>query len=231
MGWLWSSSPTPSPTSSSVPDEPSRATNGIGLSEEQKSRIFGRAQISSLSHGSDNETTSQPTSAASQQADAELDAFLKALDGPAREAEPSSEQQDSGLPKYSTKHERILPDGRLNISPDALYPRSMSCREAFDQAFYCQSLGGKFNDIYRYGAVKECSDHWAAFWFCMRIRTLPGRDKEEQIAQFYRDRDEKTKKRWGSSEDVWDLRDRAVERAFGRDPDADEGEFEPAVKQ
>jgi hypothetical protein len=42
-------------------------------------------------------------------------------------------------------------DAPLDISPEALYPRQMSCRQAFDQAFYCQSLGGKFNDIYRYG--------------------------------------------------------------------------------
>nr|POF17580.1 early meiotic induction protein 1 [Quercus suber] len=230
MGWLWSSSPTPSPTSASVPDEPSQPSSGIALSEAQKARIFGQVPIPSLSRGSANTASSQAPSAESQQTDAELDAFLKALDQPVSEADTST-AQESSRPSIPTKHERILPDGRLNISPDALYPRSMSCRDAFDQAFYCQSFGGKFNDVYRYGAVKECSEHWGAFWFCMRIRTLPGKDKEEQIADFYRTRDEKRKRLWGSSEDVWDLRDKAVEKAFWRDPDADEGEFEPAVKQ
>lgn len=223
MGWLWSSSPTPAPGSASVPDNPPR---GIALSEEQKARIFGHFPSQSPSTGDSNAAPTQPLSR-EQQADAELDAFLKSLDSPAVDVAADAPESQSTLPR---KHERILPDGTLNISPHALYPRTMSCRDAFDQAFYCQSIGGKFNDIYRYGAVKQCSEHWAAFWFCMRIRTLPGKDKEEQIADYYQQRDAKRRKEWGSSEAVWDLREKAVERAFWRDPDQEEGDFEPAVK-
>lgn len=95
----------------------------------------------------------------------------------------------------------------------------MSCRQAFDQAFYCQSLGGKFNDIYRYGALQSCSENWDAFWFCMRVRTLGEKEREKQISDFYRERDVKKKAAKGSSEDVWELRTVPVEKAFWRDPD------------
>ena len=98
----------------------------------------------------------------------------------------------------------------------------MSCRQAFDQAFYCQSLGGKFNDIYRYGHLKDCSEQWGAFWFCMRTRTLPDQDKEGMIAEFYADRDERRRKEVGNSESVWELREKAVEKAFWKDPNVEE---------
>ena len=53
----------------------------------------------------------------------------------------------------------------------------------------------------------------------MRIRTLPGTEQEEKVKEYYRGRDEKRKKEWGSSEEVWDIRSKPVERAFWRDPD------------
>lgn len=57
----------------------------------------------------------------------------------------------------------------------------------------------------------------------MRNRTLPAKDTEEMIAQYYLDRDERRKKERGSSEDVWEIRTKGVERAFHKDPDAEEG--------
>ena len=57
----------------------------------------------------------------------------------------------------------------------------------------------------------------------MRNRTLPGKDKEEMIAQYYLDRDERRKKERGSSEDVWEIRTKGVERAFDKDPYAEKG--------
>ena len=58
----------------------------------------------------------------------------------------------------------------------------------------------------------------------MRTRTLPENEKEERIMEFYKAREEKRKAEHGSSEDVWEIRTRAVERAFWRDPDDEEGE-------
>lgn len=108
----------------------------------------------------------------------------------------------------------------------------MSCRQAFDQAFYCQSLGGKFNDIYRFGHVKDCSEQWGAFWFCMRTRTYPAKEKEDSIRDYYEQRDARRRKEVGSSEKIWELREAPVERAFWRDPDAeDDGGGDVAVKE
>lgn len=96
----------------------------------------------------------------------------------------------------------------------------MSCRQAFDQAFYCQSLGGKFNDLYRYGGVRSCSEQWDQFWFCMRIKGLGDKEKEHAVAEWYGEREERVKRdRGGSSEDVWSLRETPVLKAFWKDPD------------
>ncbi|KAK5730249.1 hypothetical protein LTR15_000183 [Elasticomyces elasticus] len=212
MGWLWSSS---SPATAEEPTQTSTAPkNNIALSESQRQRIFGRSPVS------------QSTSTQAK-ADADLEAFLKSFE-PGASSTPTSNDSTVAKPaepepEYEAPS-RLNPDGTLNIHPSALYPATMSCRQAFDQAFYCQSLGGKFNDIYRFGHLKDCSEQWGAFWFCMRTRTLPERDKEGMIREFYRARDEKRKVvNGGDSEDVWELRTRAVERAFGRDPDAEEG--------
>lgn len=58
----------------------------------------------------------------------------------------------------------------------------------------------------------------------MRTRTLPEKEKEVEVARYYRERDEKRKLEKGSSEDVWEIRTRAVDRAFWRDPDEDASE-------
>ncbi|KAK5676807.1 hypothetical protein LTS10_010571 [Elasticomyces elasticus] len=214
MGWLWSSSP-PAPASETPQTSTTPEKRPIALSETQRQRIFGRSPPSQ----------STSTQAA---ADADLEAFLNSFEpGASPTPTPTPTTNESGITQQPSPSpsppSRLNPDGTLNIHPSALYPATMSCRQAFDQAFYCQSLGGKFNDIYRFGHLKDCSEQWGAFWFCMRTRTLPERDKEPQIREFYRLRDEKRKEvNGGDSEDVWELRTKAVERAFGRDPDVEE---------
>ncbi|KAM3423948.1 hypothetical protein BST61_g1341 [Cercospora zeina] len=234
MGWLWSSSSGDSAkTSSSSETQPSSNNrsneSSIALTEEQRMRIFGRPSPISSSSSASQSTREQA-------ADAELDALMKEFSSSdptnptkALSALTKAEQQDQAQQSSTTQTKqpeppsRLLPDGSLDISPAAIIPRTMSCRQQFDQAFYCQSLGGKFNDIYRYGHLRPCSEQWGAFWFCMRTRTLPGKEKEEAIVRYYQERDERRKKERGgkSSEDVWEVRTRAVERAFWRDPDAD----------
>jgi hypothetical protein len=205
------------------------------LTDEQHLRIFGRPR---QDYGSAN--------AREEQADAELNAFLKEI-GAAPEptaaasantvagsssSAAASDETTAAQQKPSNIDDsgrRIHPDGSLDITPDALYPRTMSCRQAFDQAFYCQSLGGKFNDIYRHGHLNSCSEQWGAFWFCMRVRQYADVDKQEVIKEFYKERDEKRKQTFGNSEDVWEIRTRGVERAFWKDPNADAGDV--AVKE
>lgn len=105
-----------------------------------------------------------------------------------------------------------------------LLPREMSCREAFDSAFYCTSLGGAFNHLYRYGTARSCSEHWNKFWFCMRTRTYSDETKEKSIQEYYRNIEKaKYGKHGTSSEDVWRTRDSLVEK--GTAFRSDEGEW------
>jgi hypothetical protein len=91
----------------------------------------------------------------------------------------------------------------------------MRCRDAFDAAFYCNSFGGQFNNLYRYGTVRSCSENWNDFWFCMRARSYGKTEREAAIKERYR---EKERIRYGSregevgtsSEDVWRSRDRKM---------------------
>ncbi|KAI0996903.1 hypothetical protein K3495_g11280 [Podosphaera aphanis] len=100
-----------------------------------------------------------------------------------------------------------------------LLPTTMSCRDAFDSAFYCNSLGGAFMHLYRYGTVRSCSEHWDKFWFCMRTRTYGDAARQAAIQDYYRDVERRKYGRPGaSSEDIWESRDGLVDKgtAFRR---------------
>jgi hypothetical protein len=228
MGWWpFSSGDISSNTAGPTENAPAPKKRDFSLTDEQHQRIFGRPR---QDHGS-------AADARDQQADSELSAFLKEIGAT---PEPSSttaatsvatddNAQSAPLPSnVDADGRRIHPDGSLDITPEALYPRSMSCRQAFDQAFYCQSLGGKFNDIYRYGHLNSCSEQWGAFWFCMRVRQYADKDKQEVIKEFYKDRDAKRQQQFGSSEDIWEIRTKGVEKAFWKNVDAEDGDV--AVK-
>lgn len=211
MGWLWGAS---SNASDSSPEN--STSDDWALTDEQRQRVFGKPRQEQDSNESRN-----------AKADKELEDLINSLSYPDGKApQPTSQRTDNNLPQPQPEPEqsisRLNPDGTLNIHPQALYPRTMSCRQAFDQAYYCQSLGGKFKDIYRFGAIQSCSEQWGAFWFCMRTRAYGPEEKERQVVEHYREREERKRKQFGSSEDVWQLRTKAVERAFQRDPDVDE---------
>lgn len=53
----------------------------------------------------------------------------------------------------------------------------------------------------------------------MRIKTLPDREREDRIKEFYQAQDEEKKAEKGSSEKIWDLRTEPVAKAFWKDPD------------
>lgn len=88
----------------------------------------------------------------------------------------------------------------------------MSCRQAFDTAFHCNSLGGQWTSVYRAGTVRSCSEHWDNFWFCMRTRAYTGETKDEAIRDYYRQRE--LAKYYGpgkpKSTDVWEAREEKV---------------------
>jgi hypothetical protein len=231
MGWWpFSSGDISSNTAGPTENSPAPKKRDFSLTDEQHQRIFGRPR---QDHGS-------AADARDQQADSELSAFLKEIGATPEPssttaatsvaADDNAQSVAAPLPSnVDADGRRIHPDGSLDITPEALYPRSMSCRQAFDQAFYCQSLGGKFNDIYRYGSLNSCSEQWGAFWFCMRVRQYADKDKQEVIKEFYKDRDAKRQQQFGSSEDIWEIRTKGVEKAFWKNVDAEDGDV--AVKE
>lgn len=86
----------------------------------------------------------------------------------------------------------------------SLMPTDISCRDAFDYAFACNSMRGQFNAVYRYGEVRSCSELWDNFFFCMRVRTWQPEMRSNAIRDRWRAREER---KYGpgmpSSEDVW----------------------------
>lgn len=57
----------------------------------------------------------------------------------------------------------------------------------------------------------------------MRVKAYPDHEKEPKIAEYYAAREGRKKGAFGSSEDVWALREKPVLKAFWRDPDAVDG--------
>lgn len=88
----------------------------------------------------------------------------------------------------------------------------MSCKDAFDYAWHCNSPAAQFNAVYRYGAVRSCSDLWDDFWFCMRTKSFSPEMRAEAVRAHFRARQEEKYYAPGkhSSEDIWESRERLV---------------------
>ncbi|KAF2754048.1 hypothetical protein EJ05DRAFT_163319 [Pseudovirgaria hyperparasitica] len=134
------------------------------------------------------------------------------------------EVADMTSPNVSTLRQQpdllpTQPDVPNRSPPDSsLYPSTMSCRDAFDAAYYCASFGGKFNDIYRYGELRSCSEHWGQWRFCMRLKVLQPQEREQRVREFYREKEAHT--RVGrNSEEVWKRRTDIPERYMWKNPD------------
>ncbi|KAI5258611.1 hypothetical protein E4T42_00580 [Aureobasidium subglaciale] len=215
MGWWWSSGPTAAPTTESAPPAIAQTPAPVSTTHREAPKKIASPDSDLEALFASFEKASEPTRSTNTTQEYTHEAPWIDHITPAPKETPTNY-----VPSPSGSIEQQSPtDAPLDISPEALYPRQMSCRQAFDQAFYCQSLGGKFNDIYRYGELRSCSDNWNAFWFCMRIKTLPDKEKEERIKEFYQAKDEQNKAEKGSSEKIWDLRTEPVKKAFWRDPE------------
>ncbi len=210
MGWLWNSTkpeeeaPTPSLLSGEAPTDSAPAPP---------------------LHTAPITTPSQPDSS-----DAEIQALLSSLESNTKPQPNNSQErplanQDQSLSTASSSSNLI--------TPSTLLPSTISCQSAFDSAFYCQSLGGQFNNIYRYGTLRDCREQWKQFWWCMKTNRgfLGDEEREKRVREHYRLRE--MKYRVGpSSEDVWKQRTRMVEGAFERSLEEDESvEREMEVEQ
>jgi hypothetical protein len=155
-----------------------------------------------------------------EQAEVELQQFLQELEEP-----------QSSRTKLSSKAQQASEVDTSPISQDKLFPTTMSCRAAFDSAFYCQSLGGQFTNLYRYGGMRDCSEQWSNFWFCMRTNRgfMTDEERKDKIQAHYKSRARKYVV-GPSSEDVWKLRQDMLQEPFEGDLEAAEAEWEQMQK-
>ncbi|KAI9691356.1 MAG: hypothetical protein M1820_009735 [Bogoriella megaspora] len=155
--------------------------------------------------------------------DPDLQALLSELSHASSSPSPSSSSSSSPASHPSTTSPTTSPDDDPFPHLRTHHPSTLSCRTLFDSAFHCQSLGGQFNNVYRYGTLRSCSEQWSDFWFCMRTKGLPQGEKEREVRERWRVREEE---RYGGggegargSEDVWERRRERLVGAFGRDPE------------
>ncbi|KAK2696464.1 hypothetical protein QWA68_004892 [Fusarium oxysporum] len=204
MGWLWSSTP----------------------SSEDKSAAPVTETPPVTSTTTTTTTTSDPSTSApsNSNTDPEIQKFIDLFEAE-KNAKPSTtedqQQQTSSSSKIPSwlslkKSTRSSAPTPADIPPrdalsEALLPTDMSCRQAFDQAWACNSMGGQFNAVYRYGEMRSCSEHWDDFWFCMRTKSYSPEMREKAIRDYYRAK-EFTEYGPGkpSSEDVWESREDKV---------------------
>ncbi|MCJ1417936.1 hypothetical protein MMC32_004281 [Xylographa parallela] len=214
MGWMWSDAKKETPTDiapgpqTAIHDEAIPAV-APSAAAPQKPRTLTR----------------------DEQADAELEELLRNFDDSSAQDPPTQ----SSRAKLASLIQEAPPPSQVNhssIAPERLYPTTMSCRAAFDSAFYCQSLGGQFTNLYRYGGMRSCSDQWSNFFFCMRTnRGAMGEEwKKRKIQEHYEERAKKYKI-GPSSEDVWEMRKEIVEGAFEGDLEAVEEELRKEGKR
>jgi hypothetical protein len=200
MSWLWksSSSTASSATPTTQELETPRTHEPIPHPAPESSPApISESAKSSLSR---DEQTNQDFIAWLKEAEADLTAK--------REVKEGTRAPSKAYPARS--------DAVDDISPDSLYPTEISCRSAFDYAFFCQSFGGQFVNVYRYGSFRKCSNHWEDFWICMRTRNWEETDRKKAIKDHYRKKAVKYKQ-GPSSEDVWSVRTEPVKDAFQGD--------------
>jgi hypothetical protein len=225
MGWFWSNTPTvpkpkgedaaaqfptappqqpPSPRDAEFADDPELQKFVTMIQEELYGRKAPPARPPVSSSQQQPETPESP-----------LDPPPKpsGITMPWLRWRPSAASTDAYPPSSPAAAVGKLTSATTESSPDqpmsaiAVYPSKMSCRQAFDLAWGCQSMRGQLNHVYRYGEPRgRCSEHWDDFWFCMRMRSMSGEAKSEAIREHYREKEERKYLGKPSSEDVWEER-------------------------
>ncbi|KAI6778805.1 uncharacterized protein J7T54_007458 [Emericellopsis cladophorae] len=206
MGWLWASGSPKEPT---APPADKAATTTTA-----------------------SPSTSTPRTAPNEPSmDPEIQKFFDLFnnDGkkpeaptPAQKSSPTSSstsqaESESKSSWFTLKASKSIDPASENAPPrdplsEALLPTEMSCRQAFDLAWACNSLGGQFNAVYRNGEMRSCSQQWDDFWFCMRTKSHTGAVKADAVRQHYRNKEYEKYYKPGarSSEDIWQSRDWVV---------------------
>lgn len=159
-----------------------------------------QGNASGVSTASQTAPTAQP-SASTEDTPSKLSAWKSVWPGSSDDAAQPAEKE-----KYVARERSLA---------EAVLPVQMSCRQAFDMAWACQSPAGQWRAVYRHGGVRPCSELWDDFWFCMRVKGYgEGPLKEEAVREYYRKKemDKYYKTDTPSSEDVW--RSRTVDEVL-----------------
>ncbi|KAI1869068.1 uncharacterized protein JN550_006055 [Neoarthrinium moseri] len=235
MGWLWSDSakgtnntdktlagaPTPASKPAAQPEagysDPEIAKFMSQLQTEFGSKPSEPTAVAPpLSTKPTTQTSAEPSKPSSSSWGSFWGASAQSADTLPPEPALAPSTNPSQEPAATPQHQQppSPPAGtpqRLDPISESLLPTTMSCRQALDAAFYCQSPGGQWNAVYREGNVRSCSSHWDDLFFCMRTRTMGGPVKEEAVRDHYR---QKELAKYGpgrpSSADVWEPRQEKV---------------------
>lgn len=195
MGWLWSSSSS-KPTEASSPSQPPSQSVPVPAPAPK-----------AVSSPADSD-------------DAEIQKFLDLIKAEESSTTPSTHKPTQApawiTNVFSRGEDTSIVDAAAptrDALSESLLPTEMSCRQAFDLAWGCNSVGGQWNGVYREGGMRSCSEQWNDFWFCMRTKSHVGPVKDSMVRAHYRSKDYRkyyaTDKH--SSEDVWEARETKVE--------------------
>ncbi|KAI1325616.1 hypothetical protein F5Y16DRAFT_377375 [Xylariaceae sp. FL0255] len=261
MGWMWSSQGSPSSgnnnpdTSSSKnsDDKSPSKTPEPEYSDPEIAKFMALIQEEFGSSSSGNkpalgprpstttkETTPKPSpqtsSSSPSSASSSWSSWLPW--GSSSSSSTASPSSSISLKTPSPEPVSVDENGTPHLDPvsESLLPISMSCRDMFDRAFHCNSVGGQWTSVYREGSMRSCSEHWDDFWFCMRTRAFtPGPIKEEAIRAHYRKKEYLKYHAPGkpNSTDVWEARTEKVrpDEAFSQTyekPDISDDEWRKA---
>lgn len=198
MGWLWASSPAKqAPATDSNKPDASASTKQTPAPNDLAADPEIQKFLDLFKGESSDPKQSPPSSAAPQQ-----------------QQSSSSSSSSSSISSWLALKASRTADETPNAPPhdrvsESLLPTEMSCRQAFDLAWSCNSLGGQWNAVYRQGEMRSCSEQWDDFWFCMRTKSHTGETKARAVRQHYRNKEHAKYYAPGkhSSEDIWEIRD------------------------
>lgn len=222
MGWFWQSQAAPkqqpAPASqgsgqqSQAPPPPAKPTTQSEPDTDPEVAKFLEEILADM-RGTRNPTSEAPPTGPpppSTQRDKPLRSPPKAAAAPEPPTTTTTSSQTTFESDYRAAFDLPTPSSppadepRLKPLAESLLPTTMDCTQIFNQAFYCQSMGGQWNAIYRYGSMRSCSDQWDDFWFCMRVKGWGAEMKKAAIRAHYRQKEiEKYGPGKPSSEDVW----------------------------
>lgn len=212
MGWLWnSSSPSgdkpsqqspssQSPENQPTPPPPTKKGTGDPALDE-----FLNEFSADLSKSASSKPQQPPPEPSSTTATSTLSSWLGTVKAAAK-AKAAANEDQGPLQQSTSNHATPASDALAH----SLRPTSMSCRQAFDQAYECQSMGGQLRSVYRYGGIRSCSHLWDDFWFCMRVKSSSGPVKDEMVREHYRKKELDKYAGKPNSEDVWRSREEKV---------------------